>query len=1483
MFRITTAVILLSLFCTSAQSMSKAANYLLNEQIGAACNGRPGTIDPSAFIERDLTGDGRNDLIIAHTGIRCTGSPSRSLECGVRLCSVKIYVREGPLLRLKDHYLGGEVQVGGGRIPVITGFSPGSGSANFQWNGRNFAALDTPQNVSNSGAPASGGFGWTSEAGQGIHNARVSDGSSSEISVICDIGSGRGNAIDIMIGGVRPGPDDQVRFVFDNQTPVNIWFDKPGRISTENSAALGNYTFLLQRLRRHGRVTVSVRGGPSSTFSLFGSSGAIGDCPLKFAEIRNSTQPQGSAQGTSRRLMLPGAKKPADGDAGSSAGSGPALTLPGASSQPASQPTAYRDLAALFAEYGLPTANGLPLLASSSANYKVYRKEIRNSLSTVFNLVVLGANPDVDPKSQTALCLANTFLSDRQKDLLLKTDGTVSSARQRMRPWKGVGVNEFETERAQDTFAANHLPGILARATRFPLEFAYTDRVTLSAYDRERGGFVVSSVPGSLSHDRFLPEASCFGRQRQLYLPLSEALPDLWQLDPASAEQVILRLERDQHENGRAVYAGLRFLLMPDPAPKAAAESGQRSGPLRRFKLKVQSYRLYTDPFLQNEIHRFEFEPAKEPALLAGNQDPSGFPEIDWFDQEAAALYALKHNDDVLGREVWESLLQRQLKRDEEYYKWVKSSDRSRFAQWNFHEAYRPFFPNGFGGPRGLTDDQRSSFVNWTKARATALPDQVRLRADISRNGGFRLDDSGSNDRPSPALEVLSSRGYVRDQIRQVDFELGRTGGYRSAKYVAGNNRNRFPFFVLPNLIDRYHPRFSDTEMQVAFGTRSSNYPVAFHVTIDGVQIIPIDHQNETLAFFITPTKATLVAQNRSESGLSRDFDVAALDPEEATNAPDVSENKFRSLPWNAETADLLLVRHVPESLDDATIERMLLARWHYETSFNNSEADPDWGRFFVKGKQKPDRPARLGLLEKFKEWTVARAEALPETFTLRMRHYGLNEPGPVKFGTPSYDYQSVHFVISSCRNSVTFLARQEPLAPHKSESYKNACDFLEHATTIPDPAIYLGKTDFLNVEKRNQTRKVLAFQDVIPEGSVGPRSLCRRGRLQDAYCTGLHEELAAETFTGATISLDDVLLLDKEVTITTDAARLADDRQVEVVLEFDVAGVRRSETIPPNPMLSASQDYLSFLVQAGLTNERDARLTKVPDYVAVNVFEARLKAAKTVDRDTGETVATLTLGPVRQPDTSMLQTIEPKQVPPPDAPYGLDVVGLRLGMTFDEADRIIREHMEVGTFLTADRGWSERAASGDIAPYTSGRLYESADEREIIILHDEPPAAPGVVLGIVRQVAFPKRSVRPTQVFASLRKKYGATKPGDDLLSWGETDSRCVPSRDESQQQSIWRESDGRLSEWSRDTLLFAGSGNRTPRPGSSIGRQDLMHCGAGLSVRFDVNNKPDWDRLVLRVYDQGSYVRQFEQSKQIIEDGGDVSSDVPALDLKL
>ena len=112
-----------------------------------------------------------------------------------------------------------------------------------------------------------------------------------------------------------------------------------------------------------------------------------------------------------------------------------------------------------------------------------------------------------------------------------------------------------------------------------------------------------------------------------------------------------------------------------------------------------------------------------------------------------------------------------------------------------------------------------------------------------------------------------------------------------------------------------------------------------------------------------------------------------------------------------------------------------------------------------------------------------------------------------------------------------------------------------------------------------------------------------------------------------------------------------------------------------------------------------------------------------------------------------------------PSGPYGLDLVGVRLGMSFEDAEKAIRNHMEVGRVLQGRRAFDAAEKSGQIKPLDSGELFLSADESDAIAILDEPPAAKGRVMAAWRRVLTPEGSAPQANIVIQIEKKYG--KPG--------------------------------------------------------------------------------------------------------------------------
>lgn len=135
MKRFTPATLLALPFLALAGGPAAAADAqeVLRQEIADACDGAPGKVAREGAIERDLDGDGLEDLIVSHEYITCSGGMmGRSRFCGMQVCSVNVYVRGPRGLALREELLGAGVRVGSGPVPTVTMYQHGGGEWSFR-------------------------------------------------------------------------------------------------------------------------------------------------------------------------------------------------------------------------------------------------------------------------------------------------------------------------------------------------------------------------------------------------------------------------------------------------------------------------------------------------------------------------------------------------------------------------------------------------------------------------------------------------------------------------------------------------------------------------------------------------------------------------------------------------------------------------------------------------------------------------------------------------------------------------------------------------------------------------------------------------------------------------------------------------------------------------------------------------------------------------------------------------------------------------------------------------------------------------------------------------------------------------------------------------------------------------------------------------------------------------------------------------------
>lgn len=106
--------------------------------------------------------------------------------------------------------------------------------------------------------------------------------------------------------------------------------------------------------------------------------------------------------------------------------------------------------------------------------------------------------------------------------------------------------------------------------------------------------------------------------------------------------------------------------------------------------------------------------------------------------------------------------------------------------------------------------------------------------------------------------------------------------------------------------------------------------------------------------------------------------------------------------------------------------------------------------------------------------------------------------------------------------------------------------------------------------------------------------------------------------------------------------------------------------------------------------------------------------------------------------------------------PYGPDILGIQVGMSFDEAEALIRQYMQVGQVLKGVRAFDGTLQTGRTHPAKSGKLFISQDSREFIALIDEAPLREGRVLLAWRRLYLEPNAVRFEDAATALVEKYG-------------------------------------------------------------------------------------------------------------------------------
>ncbi len=123
---------------------------------------------------------------------------------------------------------------------------------------------------------------WRSGWGQGVAELQVTQGSGNSIDVTCasptDLPGGSTVHFTVAGNSVKSG---EILTIFDNEKPETFQTNSSGYIESSSRAGASNFTYLLEKFKKHRKVYVRFPDSNEATFTLKGAAKAIVDNDCK--------------------------------------------------------------------------------------------------------------------------------------------------------------------------------------------------------------------------------------------------------------------------------------------------------------------------------------------------------------------------------------------------------------------------------------------------------------------------------------------------------------------------------------------------------------------------------------------------------------------------------------------------------------------------------------------------------------------------------------------------------------------------------------------------------------------------------------------------------------------------------------------------------------------------------------------------------------------------------------------------------------------------------------------------------------------------------------------------------------------------------------------------------------------------------------------------------------------------------------------------
>jgi len=1023
-------------------------------------------------------------------------------------------------------------------------------------------------------------------------------------------------------------------------------------------------------------------------------------------------------------------------------------------------------------------------------------------------------------------------------------------------------------------------------------------RTELGEYDFDKKGFPIGTPRGGSNatvenpalYSVLLSSAEVYNKGvRYSFNSDAKEFPNFLPMEPAQAKALVDQVEAASGNEHRSVYLAAYGSL--NSIEKIEVEKQNSESISVRFNTTISYMDITIDKGLQNVVHSFTPEGVDSETLekleAAGAKQKSTVFGLEFIADNLAHLLPKMLEDDRLVKKMFSSRIDLE-NADLSLY----GIDRDKVARIIREEVRNE--------TRNPTDIDFKKFLAFKEGQKNAesngelvVPTAVYVRAtsgDTNTIDPARPVDmiiqglDGITDKSRFTTAYSAQMPQVNNPLRNRQIVAKPGAVLHPLAYFPVNSKSRIPVYLsieLDNNSINSTLSLPATQVRATTERPQQGYHQAFlNSTVEGelrghvvlnlnepAELVSLKNGEKAIVIHAAPKRVVLV-----EGETKHEFDLAENAGASGTGA---AVSAPEELVLDAETSDLLVIRHMPDTVTTKDYERMLLGRWQYEARFRDLDEQPNWGRFFAFGAAKPGEAEIDSLLDSFREWSLARAASLPDKILTSTSKYSILNPGFGGFGNEYLNGNSLSTWINQCSSAERMAGNDKKYPEHKREMLQNACKYLAQNAKVPSNTLYNGEPLFLPAKYHEQQTAANPRNLLLPHGSVGRRLSCDR----DDYCDAVMAELKAGSFADTEFTLNDIYVFDKYVDVSPKLAALARERNAEIQLELRVLNIERRKETVPSPLLEALRDTYAFIIEQELMNYKPEPFV-IDEIVESNIFELAVLSAKVIDRKTNKVVAELPLVDGPQPDASLLQPIKRTLVAAPAEPYGHDIVGIQLGMSFDDADKIIREHMDVGNVFYADRSWSAEESAGNPRLYSSGIVYESKDAKEVIALYDDAPSAKKIVLGAIRQVVFEKGTVKPPQIFASAKQKYGAPELAAGKSQYWGDGSEIAPNCTglltayPYQQRTIWRDQKDEVADWDPGTFRTSGVAVPVPSDQNRRSLENASDCPAGLIISFDTTDHRDWDRLVFRLSDRQSYHKHFVQSELMLQQGASVEN---------